>query len=142
MEVPMDKKEVFDFINAHTGSHLATIDGNVPRVRGMGIHKADENGIIIQTAKIKDVYKQLISNPNVELCFNDYENRVQIRVHGKAELVNDPDLMKEVLNARPFLKSQIDEYGSDVIVLFRVKNGRAVKWTMAMNLKPKEWVDL
>lgn len=138
----MDKKEVFDFINAHPGSHLATIDGNVPHVRGMGIHKADENGIIIQTAKIKDVYKQLIANPNVELCFNDYEKRVQIRVNGKAELVNNPNLMKEVIAARPFLKSQIDQYGRDVIVLFRVKNARAVKWTMEANLAPKEWIDL
>ena len=138
----MNKQEVFDFIKANPGSHLATIDGNVPHVRGMGIHKADENGIIIQTAKVKDVYKQIVANPNVELCFNDYEKRIQIRVNGKAELVNDPDLMKEVLDARPFLKSQIDEYGSDVIVLFRVKNGRAVKWNMELNLAPKEWIDL
>jgi pyridoxamine 5'-phosphate oxidase len=142
MEVPVNKKEVFDFINTHTGSHVATIDGNVPRVRGMRIHKVDDNGVIIQTAKIKDVYKQLIANPNVEICFNDYDKGIQIRVNGKAELVNDPDLINEVIAARPFLKSQIDEYGRDVIVLFRVKHGRAVKWTMAENLAPKEWIDL
>jgi uncharacterized pyridoxamine 5'-phosphate oxidase family protein len=142
MEVLMDKKEVFDFIKAHPGSHLATIDGNVPRVRGMGIPKADENGIVIQTVAMKDVCKQLNGNPNVELCFNDYEKRVQIRVQGKAEPVNDPALLQEIMDARPFLKQIAEKNGDDSIALFCVKHGRAAKWTMEVNLEPKDWIDL
>ncbi|MEJ2740300.1 MAG: pyridoxamine 5'-phosphate oxidase family protein [Dehalococcoidia bacterium] len=80
----MDKQDVFDFIKANPRSFLATIDGGVPRVRGMGIPRADEKGIVIQTVTMKDVYKQLSDNPSVELCFNDYENHAQIRVSGKA----------------------------------------------------------
>jgi pyridoxamine 5'-phosphate oxidase len=138
----MNKQEVFDFIKANPGSHLATIDGNAPRVRGMGIPKADENGIIIQTVAMKDVYKQMMANPNVELCFNDYNTRVQIRVRGKAEPVNDPALLQEIMNARPFLKPIAEKNGKDAIALFCVKHGRAVKWNMELNLAPKEWVDL
>jgi uncharacterized pyridoxamine 5'-phosphate oxidase family protein len=138
----MDKQEVFDYIKAHPGSHLATIEDGVPRVRGMGIPRADENGIVIQTVTLKDVYKQLCDNPNVELCFNDYENHSQIRVSGKAELLNDPALLKEILNERPFLKGMTDKYGEEVIALFIVKHGRAAKWTMKTNLDPKDTVEL
>jgi pyridoxamine 5'-phosphate oxidase len=81
----MDKQEVFDFIKAHSRSYLATIDEGVPRVRGMGIPRADEKGIVIQTVTMKDVYKQLRNNPNVEMCFNDFDNHIQLRVSGKAE---------------------------------------------------------
>ena len=138
----MDKQEVFDFIKAHPGSHLATIEGGVPRVRGMGIPRADEKGIVIQTVTMKDVYKQLCDNPNVELCFNDYENHAQLRVSGKAELLNDPDLLTEILNERPFLKGITDKHGKEAIALFIVKHGRAAKWTMKTNLEPKDTVDL
>jgi pyridoxamine 5'-phosphate oxidase len=138
----MDKQEVFDFIKAHPRSFLATIEGNVPHVRGIGIPKADENGIVIQTVTMKDVYKQLCHNPNVELCFNDYENNAQLRVSGKAEPLDDPALLKEIMDERSFLKGIADKYGKESIVLYIVRHGRAAKWTMKTNLEAKDTVDL
>jgi uncharacterized pyridoxamine 5'-phosphate oxidase family protein len=137
----MDKQEVFDFIKANPRSFLATIEGDVPRVRGMGIPRADEKGIVIQTVTLKDVYKQLCDNPNVELCFNDFDSHAQLRVSGKAELLNDPDLLKEILEERPFLKGIADKHGKEAVALFIVKHGRAAKWTMKTNLEPKDTVD-
>lgn len=42
----MTKTEIIDLINKNPASHLATVDGTRPRVRGMLIYRADEQGII------------------------------------------------------------------------------------------------
>ena len=45
----MTKEEILELIKANPTAYMATVEGNQPRVRAMGIPKADENGIIIQT---------------------------------------------------------------------------------------------
>ena len=90
----MNKNEVFDFLNANPVFHLATVEGNKPHVRGMLMYRADENGIIFHTGKMKDLHKQLTKNPNVEIGFNNnsFENLIQIRVSGTVELIEDLEL--------------------------------------------------
>ncbi|GAI55006.1 unnamed protein product, partial [marine sediment metagenome] len=100
----MNKSEVLAFLNANPDCHLATVEGNKPHVRAIGIWRADENGIILQTSTVKDLYKQLSENPNVELCFNNYQDGIQVRVSGTLEPVDDVELKKEIITKRPFLK--------------------------------------
>lgn len=120
---------------------MATVEGNKPHVRGIGIYNADENGIIIQTWKIKDIYQQIIKNPEVELCFNDFKARVQVRVSGKIELIEDLALKQQVVADRPFMKPTVESKGYDVVAMYRLK-GRATVWTMDTNFAPKTYVDL
>src|SRR4030065_1697266 len=102
----MNKNEVFEFLDTNPVFHLATIEGNKPRVRGLLLYKADENGIIFHTGKMKDLHKQLTKNPHVEMCFNNgnFENLIQIRVSGTVELIEDLELKKEIVQKREFLK--------------------------------------
>jgi pyridoxamine 5'-phosphate oxidase len=137
----MNKAEIIAFINANPNCHVATVEGNKPHVRGIRIWKADENGIIIQTSTLKDLYKQLSDNPNVELCFNNYRDGIQVRVSGAVELVDDLELKKEVIAQRPFLKQQIEKGGREAIVVYRLK-GTAHVWTMETNLDPKTYIQL
>ena len=92
----MNKNEVYDFLNENPGFHLATVEDNQPRVRGMLLFRADENGIIFHTASKKDVYKQLIKNPNSEMCFNSPIK--QIRVTGEILEVENSELKEEIFN--------------------------------------------
>ena len=55
----MDKKEILEFLNANRTSYFATIERGAPRVRAIGIVKADDDGILIQTWKSKELSKQL-----------------------------------------------------------------------------------
>ena len=41
----MNNAEIFEFINANPICHLATVEGDAPRVRAMGLFKADARGI-------------------------------------------------------------------------------------------------
>ncbi|HBA89949.1 MAG TPA: pyridoxamine 5'-phosphate oxidase [Geobacter sp.] len=140
----MNKKEIMEFINVNPIFHLATVDGETPHVRGMLLYRADENGIVFNTGKIKDLYHQLIENPNVEMCFTNgiFENLIQVRVSGKVEPVEDLELKKEIVKKREFLKPWVDKVGYDQLAVYVMKKGEATVWTMSTNTEPKEFVEL
>ena len=138
----MTKTEIIQFMNENPACHLATVEGDQPRVRGMLIYRADEKGILFHTGTSKDVYKQLIGNARVEFCFNNMKDGVQVRVSGEAKLVEDQSLKEEIVANRPFMKAIINKYGYKVMALFLVKNAFATVWTMATNLEPKATIKL
>ena len=137
----MNKAEILAFINANRDCHMATVEGNQPRVRAMGIVRADENGIIIETGTFKDVYKQMVANPNVELCFYNAKQGIQVRVSGAVEPVDDRKLKDEIIAMRPFLKPRFEKGGYGAIGVFRLK-GKAYVWTMETSAEPKKYVQL
>ena len=137
----MDKAEIIDFMNATHNCYFATVEGNKPHVRGIGIVKADEDGIIIQTGTYKDLYKQLSANPNVELCFHDNKQGIQVRVSGAVELLDDLEMKEEIVAERKFLKPIVEKEGYEAIVVYRLK-GVATVWTFKTNLDPKTYIQL
>ncbi len=140
----MNKTEIIAFLNANPVFHLATMEANKPHVRGMYLYQADENGIVFHTGKVKDLYKQLTMNPDVEMSFNNgkFENLIQVRVSGTAELIEDMELKKEIVQKRPFLKPWVERDGFDLLAVYRIRKGTAVVWSMNANFAPKEPVEL
>ena len=140
----MNKTEIIGFLNANPVFHLATVEGNKPHVRGMYLYQADENGIVFHTGKMKDLNKQLTTNPNVEMSFNNgkFEDLVQVRVSGTAELIEDMELKKEIVQKRVFLKPWVERDGYGSLAVYRIRKGMAVVWTMNANFAPKEFIEL
>ena len=136
----MTKTEIIEFLNANPTCYLATSEGNKPRVRALRMVRADEKGILFQTVEGKDLPKQLKDNPQVEICFYNAEKNVQVRVAGKATLVEDPALQKEILEQRPFLKPLVEKKGLSAIPVFRIVDCAAYVWTMETNFAPKQYV--
>jgi pyridoxamine 5'-phosphate oxidase len=137
----MNKAEILAFLNANTTCYLATVEGDKPHVRAMGMYKADEDGIIIETGTFKDVYKQMLANPNVEVCFHNAKQGIQIRVSGAVEVVDDLKLKKEIVAQRPFLKERVAEGGYEAIGVLRLK-GVAYVWSFQTAAEPKTYVKL
>jgi uncharacterized pyridoxamine 5'-phosphate oxidase family protein len=144
----MTKEQIFDLLNSNLAFHLATIENGEPRVRGMLLYKADETGIVFHTGDFKDVYKQIIACPKVQMCFNDPTTGVQVRVRGVLEEVADRGLKDEISNhpTRAFLKklretSTVEDFYNSIRV-FRMKNGIANVWTFAANFAPKDDIRL
>jgi uncharacterized pyridoxamine 5'-phosphate oxidase family protein len=140
----MDKKEILEFITKNPVAYMATVDGNTPHVRAMGTYQADENGIIFSMQANKDVYKQLMKNAEVELCY--FAEGVQVRVAGKMTPVDNKPYREEMLQKRPFLKPQVEKEGWDFVKVFIVKKGKAtvldMKGPPSPPGAPKVWVDL
>ena len=136
----MSKSEILAALNANPNCHMATVEGNKPHVRGMGMVSADEKGIIIQSWTMKDIHQQIVKNPEVELCFNTKDGK-QIRVSGRAEIVNDMAIKQDIVAKRPFMKPTVDEKGWDVVTVYRIK-GKAQVWERKDNFAPKTYIDL
>ena len=92
----MNKQEIIDFINKHDNFYLATSDNNVPSVRVMKACIVDERGIIFNTKKFKNSYRQLKNNPKVEMCFYDDKEEIQIRISGEVEILDDLSIKKDI----------------------------------------------
>jgi pyridoxamine 5'-phosphate oxidase len=139
---PMNKQEIIDFINSHQASFLATTEGDQPRVRGMLIYRADEKGIIFHTGEYKALSKQLAKNPKAEFSFNDIQNGKQVRVSGKAELLNDPELKKEIVSKRDFLKPWVAKNGDSGLRVYRMGLDEARVWTFPTNFEPEKIIKI
>jgi uncharacterized pyridoxamine 5'-phosphate oxidase family protein len=143
----MEKNEIFDLIRSNPAFHLATVEGNQPRCRGMFLFRADENGILFHSGSMKEVHNQIVANPKVELCFNDYKKGIQVRVSGTLEIVEDNALKDEIAEhpTREFLKPWRSGALSDFynqFKVYRLAKGKAVTWSMATNFDPKTIVEL
>ena len=140
--IKMSSEEIFALINSHPVFHLATVEGDQPRVRGMLLFRADSNGIVFHTASTKDVFKQIMANPKAEMCFSCGD--VQIRVTGVLEQNNDPQLREEIFAhpTRKFLQAWKEKGIDDLMQVFVLKDCTAVTWTMATNFEPKEKIAL
>ncbi len=138
----MNKTEILALINANPACHLATVEGNAPRVRGILLYRADENGLVFHTGNMKDLYRQLTGDPRVEFCFNDFQKGIQVRVRGVVEPVEDMALKEEIVARRDFLKPWVEQWGWDMLVVYRLRKGQATTWTMQTNFEPKTWVEL
>jgi uncharacterized pyridoxamine 5'-phosphate oxidase family protein len=134
------KEEILDFITKNPTCYIATIDGNQPRVRGLLMYHADEDGILFQTWSNKDIYRQIQQNPNVELCFVSHNGSKQVRIAGKAEFIDDQKLKEEIVDKRSFIKPWVEEMGYDVMKVFKVINCVATVWTPKVNFKQKEYI--
>jgi pyridoxamine 5'-phosphate oxidase len=138
----MTKAEILEFVKKNPVFNLATIDGIQPRVRIIILYRADENGIIFVTGKQKDLYKQLQANPAVEMCFYNHEQGRQVRIEGKVKMLDDLELKKQVVEKFSFLKPWVESQGYEVLICYRLQNGKATTWTMETNFEPKKYIQL
>jgi uncharacterized pyridoxamine 5'-phosphate oxidase family protein len=139
--IGVDKKEILDFITKHPAAYMATVEGAKPHVRVMGTYRPDENGIVFSMQSPKDVYKQLVKNPETELCY--YYDGIQLRVSGRLEETTDVELKKEILEKRTFYKPGVEKDGWKYVGAFILKHGKAcVVDSKAPPGSPKSYIDL
>ena len=95
-------KKVEQFLKDAGTYYLATVEGDQPRVRPFGTIHIFEDKLYIQTGKVKDVSRQLHSNPKAEVCA--FKEGTWLRVAG--ELVEDDrtEARQSMLDAYPSLQ--------------------------------------
>ena len=101
-------KEVYDFLKKCDTYYLATVEGDRPKVRPFGTIDLFEGKLYIQTGKIKDVSKQMLTNPHIEIC--GMVDGKWIRVEATAIEDDRIEAKQHMLDAYPILK---DRYAAD-----------------------------
>lgn len=109
-------EEVCEFLKKCGVYYLATMEGKQPRVRPFGTAHIFEDKLYIQTGKSKDVFKQIMTNPNVEV--SGFVDGVWIRLSGK--LIHDDrrEARKSMLDAYPNLRGMYNEDDGNTAVLY------------------------
>lgn len=109
-------KEVLEFIKSCGVYYLATTEGDQPRVRPFGTAEEFEGKLYIQTGKKKDCYRQLLENPNAEICC--FKDGRWLRLKGKLIPDDRTEAKKDMLDKNPSLRSMYDENDDNTIVLY------------------------
>lgn len=107
----------------------------------MMLVEVDEQGVVFHTWKHKDVYRQLVNNNHVELCFYNPRDYAQLRIAGKAEIVEDVQLKKSIIDKFRFLKREAAKRGLENMAVFRLARGKATFWSMATIFEEQRWFD-
>ncbi len=129
----MTINDVLDFVCENPVCFLATMDGDQPRVRGFVTVLFDDGKLYFTTGAVKSVYRQLMTNPKVELCCCTPDYQRTLRVAGALEVVDDRTKKQKLIEERDYLKGLSAD--DPVFVLLRMPHGKARFWTMADNMK-------
>ena len=109
-------QEVYEFLKKSGAYYLATVDGDQPRVRPFGTAHIFEDKLYIQTGKVKDVSKQMVKNPKVEICaMNEGE---WIRIQAVAVTDDRVEAKESMLEAYPNLKNMYSATDDNTHVLY------------------------
>lgn len=109
--------QVYDFLKKAGTYYLATEEGDQPRVRPFGTVHIFEGKLYIQTGKVKNVSKQILANPKIEISAMLNDDWIRI----EAVAVEDENLKakESMLDAYPSLKAmyQADDGNTQVFYL-------------------------
>lgn len=117
-------KKVARFLSQARVFYFATTEGDQPKVRpfSYSIYQEEEDRIVFSTGKFKNAYKQLLSNPKVEifaqigmkfLCYD-----------GIAKPIEDDKLKEQVRIDSPGIAKIYDENGWET-GMFYLEQGHA-----------------
>jgi uncharacterized pyridoxamine 5'-phosphate oxidase family protein len=110
-------EEVYEFLKKCGAYYLATVEGDQPRVRPFGTVLIFEDKLYIQTGKSKNVSKQMLANPKVEICA--FSGDQWIRVEALAIEDDRIEPKEKMLEAYPQLKAMysVDDPNTQVLYL-------------------------
>ena len=109
-------EKICSFIKECGTYYLATVSGNCPKVRPFGTIELFEGKLYIQTGKKKETYKQLLANPNAEICA--FKDGKWIRISGRLIPDDRREAKKHMLDAYPELRGMYSEDDDNTIVLY------------------------
>ena len=115
-------QEVYEFLKNAGVYYLATTEEGRPRVRPFGTIDLFENALYIQTGLKKDVAKQMLANPKVELSAM-YEGK-WIRLEAEAVWVDSVPAQEHMLDNYPELRA-IYTPGDGNTAVFRLEKALA-----------------
>jgi general stress protein 26 len=107
-------------IQADRFPHLATMDGDQPRLRPVSPVRTD--GFTIYVANLRAYHKtaEIEANPKVELCYLD-EGHNQVRITGVAETVTERPLLQEIWDANPLLRQYLGSLDNPALIVYRIR---------------------
>ncbi len=138
----MGMDEIIEVANQNPVTWLATVEEQVPHVRGLLLWFADETGFYYHTASSKPLAEQLARNGAVEAAFHhtagSFGDSKMLRVNGKVEFVHDPALEQRLCEERPWVLANRAVRSDTEVCIFRIARGSCHFWELTANGRERE----
>lgn len=121
--------KVNDFLTEAGVFFLATVDGDQPKVRPLGAHFEMDDKVLFGVGNFKDVYKQMVANPKVEIVACKQDGH-WMRYTGKAVFEEDPKYAEAALDMMPDLRNIYNEQTGNKMAIFHLEDATAVDIAM------------
>ncbi len=115
--------KINDFLTEAGTFFLATADGNQPKLRPLGLHFELDGKICFGVGKFKNVYKQMQTNPLVEIVACKPDGH-WLRYTGKAVFDDDPKYAEKAFETMPQLREIYTD--NSIMGVFHLENATAV----------------
>jgi len=120
--------EVLKFLTENPTFYLATVDGDIPKVRPFGFVMNYQDKLYFCTSNQKNVFKQLKANPHFEVSTTSKAGE-WLRLKGKAVFNTNKGTRQAALDAAPFL-SRMYSIDDSIFELFYIESAEAVFYNM------------
>jgi general stress protein 26 len=124
---PIDPAEVRTLargvIEADHFPHLATIDGDQPRVRPVSPVRTDGFTVYVANLRLYHKTAEIAANPNVELCYMD-DGHNQVRLTGVAEVLTERPLLEQIWNDNPLMRQFLGSLDNPQLIVYRIRPTR------------------
>ena len=117
--------KVNDFLTEAGLFFLATVDGDQPKLRPLGLHFEMDDKVLFGIGDFKDVYKQLQANPKTEIVACKPDGH-WLRYTGQAVFETDPKYAAQALEIMPNLKNIYNEETGNKMMVFHLEQATAV----------------
>jgi len=141
---PVDPAKVTELalavVAADRFPHLATIDGDQPRLRPVSPVRTDQFTVYIANLRMYGKTAEIAANPKVELCYLD-DKHDQVRITGVAEVLTDRTLLQEIWDTNPLLRQYLGSIDNPALIVYRVRPTRVRfmrEWALNYHEVPAE----
>ena len=117
------KKDICRFIRECGYFFLATSDDDAPHLRPMGMIYADNEALYIATDKRKNVYRELMENPQVELASYSLSSRKWVRIRGRMMAESSLKIKEEMSEMYPMLHQEYAGEEEVLLIIFKLLIG-------------------
>ena len=124
---PIDPSQLLELatavVKADRFPHLATIDGDRPRVRPVSPVRTDGFTVYVANLRVYHKTQEIAANAQVELCYVD-DHHNQVRITGVAEVLADRPLLEEIWAANALMRQYLGSLDNPQLVVYRIKPTR------------------
>ena len=118
-------ERINSYINESGPFFLATADGNQPKIRPLGAHVFKDGKLYFFVGDFKDVYKQMVENPLVEIVAFKKDDMTWLRYTGKAVFDADEELAQQVISGSAGLQKTYNAETGYKLMVFHLEDAKA-----------------
>jgi len=122
-------KKVLDFLTAASKFYLATVEGDQPRERPMGLVMIHDGQLCFSTNNQKPMFAQMKANSKVELCAATPDGR-WLRLSGTTRVITTKAAKQQALETMPMLK-HMHSAEDTLFEIFTLNNATATFQSMS-----------